>query len=98
MADTPEAVSTDPGYAMSIANGSYAWYQTAAGRSRRMYRLSETAALIVSAAIPGGGRHNPAQRDHPSCTGRSSGNPVRAPRDLPLAGQLPAVQQGTGGG
>ena len=37
---------------MSIAKGSYNWYRSAAIRSRRWYRLSETAVLIVSAAIP----------------------------------------------
>lgn len=52
MAETSEALPMDPGYAMSIANGSHAWYRKAAIRSRRMYRVSETAVLIVSAAIP----------------------------------------------
>jgi hypothetical protein len=47
-----EALPAGPGYAMSIANGSYNWYRAAAIRSRRMYRLSETSVLLVSAAIP----------------------------------------------
>jgi hypothetical protein len=44
---------------MSIANGSYAWYRTAAIRSRRKYRISETAILIFSAAIPATAAVNP---------------------------------------
>lgn len=52
MADTPEALSANSGYALSIANSSYSWYATAAIRSRRMYRLSEISVLVVSAAIP----------------------------------------------
>jgi hypothetical protein len=52
MAEMSEALPVDAGYAMSIANGSYTWYRTAAIRSRRMHRVSETAVLIVSAAIP----------------------------------------------
>lgn len=47
-----DALPADPGYAMGIANGSYTWYRSAAIRSRRMFRVSETAVLIVSAAIP----------------------------------------------
>jgi hypothetical protein len=39
-------------YAMDLANSSYEWYRTHAIRSRRAYRISETAVLIVSAAIP----------------------------------------------
>jgi len=52
MEETPEALPVDHGYAMSIANSSYSWYQIAAIRSRRMYRVSETAIIIVSSAIP----------------------------------------------
>jgi hypothetical protein len=52
MAETPEAPPMEPGYAMGIANGSYAWYRTAAIRSRHMYRVLETAVLVFSAAIP----------------------------------------------
>jgi hypothetical protein len=52
MEETPETLSVDPSYAMSIANSSYNWYQIAAIRSRRMYRASEAAIIVVSAAIP----------------------------------------------
>ena len=52
MAELSEALPTDPGYAMSIANSSYGWYRSAAIRSRRWYRVSETAVLVVAAAIP----------------------------------------------
>ena len=52
MPDVPEVLPTEPSYAVSIANGSHSWYQAAAIRSRRMYRVSETTVLIVSAAIP----------------------------------------------
>jgi hypothetical protein len=37
---------------MEIANGSYDWYKTHAIRSKKLYRISETAILIVSASIP----------------------------------------------
>ncbi|MEU9659748.1 DUF4231 domain-containing protein [Streptomyces chartreusis] len=46
---SPEA---GPGYAMSLANRSYDWYQGAAVRARRNFRLSETLLLLISAAIP----------------------------------------------
>ena len=39
-------------YAIHLANDSYEWYKTAATRSRRAYKVSELALLIVSAAIP----------------------------------------------
>lgn len=39
-------------YALSLANESYEWYKTAAIRSRKAYRLSEAALLIISAAVP----------------------------------------------
>jgi hypothetical protein len=52
MADIGEALPSDSEYAMTIANDSYGWYRTAAIRSRRWYRWSETSILIVSAAIP----------------------------------------------
>jgi hypothetical protein len=52
MADGLADVSSNPAYAMSIADGSYDWYRAHAIRSRRAYRISETAVLIVSAAIP----------------------------------------------
>lgn len=50
--ESSEALPAEPGYAMTIANRSYSWYRAAAIRSRTMYRVSETAILIVSAAIP----------------------------------------------
>jgi hypothetical protein len=39
-------------YALSLADESHEWYRTAAIRSRKAYRLSEAALLIVSAGIP----------------------------------------------
>ncbi len=44
--------SAEPNYGLTLANGSYEWYQDAAIRCRRAYRISETAILIISAAIP----------------------------------------------
>ena len=52
MTEIDEVAARGREYAMSIANGSYNWYRTAAIRSRRWYRLSETSVLVVSAAIP----------------------------------------------
>jgi Protein of unknown function (DUF4231) len=46
------ADTSKPTYAMGIANGSYEWYKTHAIRSKNLYRISETAILIVSASIP----------------------------------------------
>ncbi|MFD8676223.1 DUF4231 domain-containing protein [Streptomyces seoulensis] len=51
------AVPTDPAanssdYAMSLADGSYAWYRRAAIKARRFHRAAETMLLLVSAAIP----------------------------------------------
>ncbi|MGA5321308.1 DUF4231 domain-containing protein [Streptomyces seoulensis] len=51
------AVPTDPAanssdYAMSLADGSYAWYRRAAIKARRFHRAAETLLLLVSAAIP----------------------------------------------
>ena len=45
-------MSANPTYAMGIANDSYEWYRSHAIRSRKAYRISETAVLVVSAAIP----------------------------------------------
>lgn len=42
----------DESYAMGVANGSYEWYRAAAIRSRRAYRISETATVVISALIP----------------------------------------------
>jgi hypothetical protein len=41
-----------PGYAISLANGSYDWYRAAAIKARRYFRLTECLQLLVSAAIP----------------------------------------------
>ncbi|MFE6622523.1 DUF4231 domain-containing protein [Streptomyces sp. NPDC057740] len=46
---SPETVA---GYAMRVADGSYAWYHRAALRARRAFRLTEILVLLVSAAIP----------------------------------------------
>lgn len=40
------------GYALSLADDSYAWYLGAAIRSRRAYKISETSLLGVTAAVP----------------------------------------------
>ncbi|MFD8212705.1 DUF4231 domain-containing protein [Streptomyces sp. NPDC059697] len=42
----------DPGYALSIANGSYEWYRAAAIKARRYFRLTDVLQLVLSAAIP----------------------------------------------
>ena len=39
-------------YALGIADGSYSWYRTAAIKSRRAYRVTETLFIVVSAGIP----------------------------------------------
>jgi Protein of unknown function (DUF4231) len=52
MSDGQADVSTDRSYAMTIANGSYDWYKAHAIRSRKAFHISETALLIVAAAIP----------------------------------------------
>jgi len=52
MADEPPDMPPNPAYAMSLANGSYEWYRTHAIRSRKAYRISETAILLITAAIP----------------------------------------------
>ena len=39
-------------YALRVADGSYDWYRAHAIRSRRLFRLTETLLLFVSAAIP----------------------------------------------
>lgn len=45
-------MSPSSDYAWSVATESYDWYQRAATRARRLYRLSEMVFLLVSAAIP----------------------------------------------
>lgn len=43
---------TTEGYAMTIADDSYSWYQRRAADTRRAYRASEVIFIIVSASIP----------------------------------------------
>lgn len=50
--DDPADVWANPTYAMTVANGSYDWYRAHAIRSRRAFRISEIALLVLSAAIP----------------------------------------------
>lgn len=45
-------VTGKPTYGMTVANGSYDWYKTAAIRSRRAFRGSEIALIVVAAIIP----------------------------------------------
>ena len=52
MNDAPVETRTEPKYALKLANGSYEWYRDRAIRCRHAYRISETAILIISAAIP----------------------------------------------
>ncbi|MFJ9105466.1 DUF4231 domain-containing protein [Streptomyces sp. NPDC102405] len=52
MAETGPEPSVESGYALTLANDSYNWYSRAAIRSRRAYKFSETAILLVSGAIP----------------------------------------------
>jgi hypothetical protein len=40
------------GYALRVADDSYGWYQGAAIKARRYYRLSEIMQLVISASIP----------------------------------------------
>jgi hypothetical protein len=49
--DAPEP-DADQEYAMSVATGSYDWYQVHAIGARRLYKLSESALLLLAAAIP----------------------------------------------
>ena len=46
--ELPQAVGTG----MAVANSSFDWYRSHAIRSRRWYRATESAMLILSAAIP----------------------------------------------
>ena len=52
MTSNSAETSANPTYAIGIANDSYEWYKSHAIRSRKAYRVSETAVLVVSAAIP----------------------------------------------
>jgi hypothetical protein len=47
----PESENRDQ-YALKIANASYAWYRTAAIRSRRAFRATEVLIIIFGAAVP----------------------------------------------
>ncbi|WP_202448537.1 DUF4231 domain-containing protein [Streptomyces sp. SID2999] len=47
-----DPAANSSGYAMSLADGSYAWYRQAAIKARRFHRVTETLLLLVSAAIP----------------------------------------------
>lgn len=68
MADKSEELAS-PGYAMTIANGSYDWYRAAAIRSRRYYRVSETSLLVVSAAVPAAAAISPHNAIAPAILG-----------------------------
>jgi hypothetical protein len=41
-----------PNYAVDVADSSYTWYLTASKRSRRAYRQSEFALVVLSASVP----------------------------------------------
>lgn len=45
-------IDTQRSYAMKLANDSYEWYRSHAARSRRNYKGSETALVIIAAAVP----------------------------------------------
>ncbi|WP_199779925.1 DUF4231 domain-containing protein [Streptomyces sp. LaPpAH-108] len=47
-----DPAANSSGYALSLADGSYAWYRRAAIKARRFHRAAETLLLLVSAAIP----------------------------------------------
>jgi hypothetical protein len=52
MTDGLPVSSSTVSFALNLADDSYEWYKTAAIRSRKVYRLSETALLVISASIP----------------------------------------------
>jgi hypothetical protein len=56
-------------FAMKIADGSHAWYETHAIRSRRLYKVTETSTLIVAAAIPVSAAINPESAIVPAVLG-----------------------------
>ena len=39
-------------YALSVADGSYAWYRMRAARCRRAHKINEVALLVTTASIP----------------------------------------------
>lgn len=52
MTERPTESSEVPNYAMGLVNASYDWYRDHAIRSRRNYKISETALIMVAAAVP----------------------------------------------
>lgn len=42
----------EPSYALSLADGSFSWYRTAAIRARRLYRAAEISAIVISGLVP----------------------------------------------
>lgn len=52
MSESAATSSGDSKYALKLADNSYQWYQYAAARARRYYRLTEFLRLMLSAAIP----------------------------------------------
>jgi hypothetical protein len=64
-AESPE----EAGYALNLAKNSYEWYRAAAIRSRRLYRISETVLLLVSAAIPASAAIEPGNSIVPAILG-----------------------------
>jgi hypothetical protein len=57
---------------MTLANDSYDWYRAHAIRSRKSYRISETAVLIVSAAIPAAAAVSPHSAIVPAMLGATA--------------------------
>jgi hypothetical protein len=52
MAQTDDPARKQETYALGIAQESYDWYKAAAIRSRRLYKMGESALVVTSAAIP----------------------------------------------
>jgi hypothetical protein len=52
MSEERQDVDTNLSYAMKLANDSYEWYRVHASRSRRNYKVSETALVVFAAAVP----------------------------------------------
>jgi hypothetical protein len=48
----PSAEESATGYALGLADDSYAWYRGAAIKARRYFRLSEILQLLISTIIP----------------------------------------------
>ncbi|WP_412515540.1 DUF4231 domain-containing protein [Actinomadura madurae] len=49
---TQESSSSESAYVLTLADDSYRWYQRAAQKARRYYRLTEVLQLVLSSAIP----------------------------------------------